>query len=550
MEAKECKIQDILTENKKYIIPTYQRPYSWGKDNTEQLINDIYQSYYLNEKEYFIGSMICIRRTESQNTFDVVDGQQRLTTLSLILSQLRKLIKNQDIKNDLQNRLLPKDIYSEEVDEPRLTIRSKEYQLYKYYILQGDEDYKPEKTTGTQDLFIENSKVIFDYLKEKEEDDLKNLTKYILQNIFIVFVQTDNFESSFRLFNVLNNRGLPLSNSDLLKNSLFEVINNDKRKTEQIEKTWSDIEDIIEVRNLDKFLLIHKISVKEDRNRVTSAGFDGYLGSLKDDYNNDAIEMSIVLLNSARNYDRIISNDFDDLKTKKIIFSLMQLPNDEWVPSILAFLNRRTRKKEFNWDDFHKFIETFEKVYMHGWIKKLGKSKREMVCYSVLVAINKSLSFDEIISHILPHSDNDGLRIALNNDLYEPRSTRLLKMMLFRIDLEQQDESDIKVYTGRITIEHILPQKMASEYWISRFSNGRHSEIIHKLGNLTLISGIKNSEAQNSDFNKKKIVYSKPNNRSSFDITKDLCNLTEWDENAFLARHKEMVGTLERIWML
>lgn len=383
----------------------------------------------------------------------------------------------------------------------------------------------------------------------KDECDLKKFTKYILQNVFIVFVQTDNFESSFRLFNVLNNRGLPLSNSDLLKNSLFEVINKNEKKTEQIESTWSDMEDIIGVRKLDKFLVTHKISVKKDRNRVTKAGFDGYLGSLKNDYSNDAIEMSLVLLNSARNYDRLISNDFDNKKTKKIIFSLMQLPNDEWVPSVLAFLNRMTRVKDLGFSNFDDFIGIFEKVYMHGWIKKVGKSKREMVCYSVLVAINNMLKFDEIIKTILSHADNKGFKSALGNDLYEPRSNRLLKMMLLRIDMEQQDESVMKIYTGRITIEHILPQKISSDYWTSRFSNQLHSRVIHKLGNLTLISGMKNSEAQNSDFNKKKAVYAKVNNKSSFDITKILCELPEWNESAFSARHKEMVGTLEKLWL-
>ncbi len=88
MEAKECKVQDILTENKKYIIPSYQRPYSWTVDNAEQLIDDIYESSQSEEREYFIGSMICINK--GQNQYEVVDGQQRLTTLSIIVSELKK----------------------------------------------------------------------------------------------------------------------------------------------------------------------------------------------------------------------------------------------------------------------------------------------------------------------------------------------------------------------------------------------------------------------------------------------------------------------------
>ena len=121
MEAKECKVQDILTENKKFIIPSYKSPYSWTVDNAEQLIDDIYKSSQSEENEYFIGSMICINK--GQNQYEVVDGQQRLTTLSIIVSELKKIIPIQGIKDDLQKRVLPIDVYSDERDEPRLIVR-------------------------------------------------------------------------------------------------------------------------------------------------------------------------------------------------------------------------------------------------------------------------------------------------------------------------------------------------------------------------------------------------------------------------------------------
>lgn len=177
MEAKECKIQDILTENKKFIIPSYQRPYSWTVDNAEQLIDDIYKSSQSDESEYFIGSMICINK--GQNQYEVVDGQQRLTTLSIIVSELKKLIPIQGIKDDLQKRVLPIDVYSDETDEPRLIVRKKEYDLYKYYILQDLKDYKPEKPSDTDLVFISNSEVVKAYLNQLSVEELKLLAKYI-----------------------------------------------------------------------------------------------------------------------------------------------------------------------------------------------------------------------------------------------------------------------------------------------------------------------------------------------------------------------------------
>lgn len=550
MEAKECKVQDILTENKKYIIPPYQRPYSWTPDNAEQLIDDIYQSYLSDENEYFIGSMICINK--GNNTFEVVDGQQRLTTLSLIVSELKKLIDFQGVKDDLQKRILPIDVYSDETDEPRLVVRNKEHDLYKFYILQDKKEYKPEKPSDTEQLFIDNACAVRSYLSDKEQVDLKKIAKYILQNVFIVFVQTDDFASSFRLFNVLNNRGLPLSNADLLKNTLFESSASMKKDSSQIESSWSQIEDMVGVNKLDKFLTLHKLSEKKDRDRVLQKGLDSFIESLQVDFNSDAVEMSLMLVNSAKNYTRLADIEFENLSLKRRIASLTNLATDEWIPPVMAFMNRMTRKQDLTWLEFNEFVSAFEKVYMHGRIKNLVKSQREMVCYSALVAINNDKSFSEIIEHVNQHADNEGFIDSLDEDLYEPRPNQvnLIKAILLRLDLEQQDESVLKTYTGRITIEHILPQKLTNDYWKARFSNEDHAVWLHKLGNLTLISGSKNSEAQNSDFDKKKGVYEKLNNKSSFDLTKDICKAHEWDLLALKERHEMMKNALIDLWFV
>lgn len=550
MEAKECKIQDILTENKKFIIPSYQRPYSWTVDNAEQLIDDIYKSSQSDEKEYFIGSMICINK--GQNHYEVVDGQQRLTTLSIIVSELKKLIPIQGIKDDLQKRVLPIDVYSDETDEPRLIVRKKEYNLYKYYILQSLRDYKPEKPSDTELVFICNSEAIRNYLTLLSIDELKLLAKYILQNVYIVFVQTDDIVSSFRLFNGLNSRGLPLSNADLLKNALFESASAHNKKSEQIESAWSHIEDMVGVRRLDKFLTLHRLSEKKDRDRVLQKGFESFIENLQEQFGGDAIAMSLMLVNSAKNYTKILDNDFELPSIRRKIASLSNLGIDEWIPPVMAFMNRMARLEDFTIENFSQFITSFEKVYMHGWLKKQIKSQREMVCYSTLVAINNDMPFASVISQINQHADNIGFTAALDDDLYEPRPNQvnLIKAILLRLDMEQQDESVIKTYTGRITIEHILPQALLNEYWTQRFNPQEHIYWLHKIGNLTLISGSKNSEAQHSDFVKKKSIYEKLNSKSSFDLTKDVCNSEEWGMADLKIRHESMKSQLKKLWLV
>lgn len=552
MEAKESKIIDILTENKKYIVPSYQRPYSWDKSNTEQLIEDIYNSFCQENEEYFIGTLICIHKGDY--TYEIVDGQQRLTTLSLIFAKMKDLIsQNKRAKENLQKRVLPIDDFSDKPQEPRLKVRSKEYDLYYNYILQGNSDFLPESPTFTQRLFIENFKTIEEYLLSKadEESILCNLAKYILEHVYVVFVQTDNFTSSFRLFNVLNTRGMPLAASDLIKNTLFEVAEDSGENYKKVEEYWEKIEDTIGVENIDKFLMINKLSQKKDRDRAIKNLVDEYTELLKNTYSDQAINFTVDLLKSAGNYQRIRDLEFDDMTLFKIFSSLSRL-SDEWLPPILAFINRMDKDPHINKKHFKEFVQIFEKCYMHGWFKKQVRSKREIVCYSALVDINTGKSVREILDTIKQHADNEGFLSSLDDDIYEPSPNRInfIKAVLLRIDQEMQDDSVYKTYHGRITIEHILPQRNLNDYWRGRFTNKEHGEWLHKLGNLTLISGSKNSEAQNSSFDKKKEIYGKHNKKVSFDITKDVCDYIEWNLSSLTKRHQFLVSMAKKIWMI
>nr|WP_329884144.1 HNH endonuclease family protein [Xenorhabdus bovienii] len=309
---------------------------------------------------------------------------------------------------------------------------------------------------------------------------------------------------------------------------------------------------MVGVKRLDKFLTFHKLSEKKDRDRVLQKGFESFISNLEEQFNGNAIEMSLVLVSSAKNYTRILENDFSHVQIKRRIVSLTNLATDEWIPPIMAFLNRMMKTEEFSWEEFSQFISVFEKVYMHGWLKKQTKSQREMVCYSALVAINNNMPLQKIISHIKQHADNMGVIECLDTDLYEPRPNQvnLIKAILLRLDMEQQDESVIKTYTGRITIEHIMPQVLVNQYWIERFNSNEHSLWLHKIGNLTLISGVKNSEAQHFDFNKKKFIYEKLNNKSSFDLTRDVCKFKDWNVESLSQRHELLKNQLIDLWLI
>lgn len=548
MEAKESKLLDIFTEGKKYFIPKYQRPYSWTKDNAEQLIEDIFNSFSANEKEYFIGSLICIKNDDG--IFEVVDGQQRLTTISLILAQLHNLIDDVNIKNDLMKRIFPYDVYDGEHEEPRLKVRSNELLLYTNYILKGDTKYYPENPTVVESAFLENFVVIEEFLKDKDQIALKKIAQFILKNVLVVFVQTENFASSFRLFNVLNSRGLPLTTADLLKNRLFESAETVGANVETVEHQWAKFEALLGIDKIDKFLTIHAISEKKDRDRVLVKILDAFSDNLANKYQGNPINLLNSLLKSAENYQKIKENDFFDHQTRLNILTLLELKSDEWIPAVLAFRNRLVNDKNLTEQDFGKFISVFLKVYIQSCFRKEIKSQREMMIYTALVSINNDVDFPEVIEKIIAHANDDEFKKNLDEPFYEPKSLQvaLVKATLLRIDREMQDSSVIKSYSGNITIEHVLPQRPTHDYWFSRFNQADHQHWVHLLGNLTLLGGTKNAESQNFDFERKKQIYMKSDTRVSFDITKDICNVDDWDMDNLMKRHNDLKNKLVNMW--
>lgn len=294
MEAKELKIVDVLTENKKYIIPSYQRPYSWDDEHAVQLIKDIYESFESDSKEYFIGSLICINK--GSDTYEVVDGQQRLTTLSLIVAKMRDLSDDFELKGELQKRILPSNVFRNKVPQPRLKIRKKEEDFYVNYILKGIKEDKPRQPSFTESLFINNFQKIEEYLSENLlKNKMSDFAEYILHNVFVIFVQTDNFTSSYRLFNVLNTRGLSLKQADLVKNHFLEVSSKDgAESSEKVEKYWDEIEDIIGVEKMDNFLRFYEISRKVNRQQGILKDKLGELvvRRLNDEFKNDVSQVT------------------------------------------------------------------------------------------------------------------------------------------------------------------------------------------------------------------------------------------------------------------
>jgi hypothetical protein len=159
--------------------------------------------------------------------------------------------------------------------------------------------------------------------------------------------------------------------------------------------------------------------------------------------------------------------------------------------------------------------------------RTISKILTEQICYAIPVHVSRQGG-------------------GLGGELHAHRRARLL----LRLDEAAQDESVTRTYSGRLTIEHVLPQALKDEYWKCRFTEEQHVLWLHRLGNLALLCGHKNYRAQYYDFGRKKKIYSDRNKKVSFDLTKEVCDESEWTADAIKARHQHVLKLAEQTWTI
>jgi hypothetical protein len=540
MRAEERTIGNILTDQICYEIPPYQRPYSWKKENVQQLLEDVWEAYEANDKEYFIGSLITIEK-EKNHRYDVVDGQQRLTTLNLIFARLRDHITNDAAKEELGKRILPRNVLTGEAETPRLLLRKKDQSFFRKHVLESQPIpvNDREALDVPQQRIAENLDAVDEFCKGKDEHVLKLFANYMLQMVYVVFVNTDSWKSAYRLFNVLNARGLSLSNADLIKNTLFSLLGSQVNRSFDLEDRWLELEEELGVDLLDIFFGHHRTSIKAIKAR----------GSLHEEFdpiiretNGGPFVFLDKVIASAKNYMKIVDAEFTDPSTLRSLRALQRVGYDEWIPPLLSYLNIPVAELSES-----EFVIFLEKITMQNWVRRLGRTARLTVYFQLVSAINSGKTADDVRDIFRKNAQNKEFFELLGGEVYgKPFDSAVL----LRLEEASQDESVSKSYNGRLTIEHVLPQALKDDYWKTRFTEDQHALYLHRLGNLAMLCGSKNYKAQYYDFNRKKKIYNDRGEKVSFDLTKEICLEPEWTAEVIKKRQERIMQLAVKTWTI
>lgn len=550
ISAENLVVKDIFSDNYLFTIPNYQRPYSWEEEHCTQLLDDLHSFAFkgldFNDlPPYFLGSAVIIKDSHIRNS-KIVDGQQRLTTLTILLSCLRYSIKDKEIIDTISEFIYQKENKLKGTSATyRLKTRLRDQEFFKKLIQEekGLPTYykEPDEIAPINDAqyqILANAKALIEEFRNKKytQENLELIATYIIQKCVIVVVASTDEEMAFRIFNVLNDRGKDLTIADILKSEILEKIpTNDQ---DNFTEKWEDCESQLGINNFkDFFSHLRAIFAKKKAEKSVLSEVRTYV---KPAYNpEDFINKTLIPFTNA--YSNILKEDFESIQHAEDINSLFnklkRVAHTDWIPSAISFMAKHNNAP----DKICTFLKQLEKLTLGMEAMKTSLNDRLERYAKVNLKIEKQTDlYSDTSELILTIIDREYIiSRLLSSDLY---GKRLVKPVLAKIE-EQMNDGSISVNTGNLSIEHIYPQTPTDIYWTARFTTDDKLKLTNNLGNLSLITVRKNTQARNYEFKKKIEVYFKADGRASnLAMVNDLLDFDEWNPEKVRYRNKVLLN--------
>jgi uncharacterized protein with ParB-like and HNH nuclease domain len=565
------KLYDILSrENQRQIeVPIFQRSYSWKNDNWDKLLNDVFL-----DKSSFMGIVIGVKGGDTTYPkFVLIDGQQRLTTISIfMISIYKRLIElgeeenNEDyieLKSDIKKRLTIKKISQ---TEPRLvlSLQNTNKNDYEYLInsnIMGEETTNKPQNFGNRRLSYA-FKFFSTYCEKeiKSLDDAERIYKE-LKNLTFVELEENSFSNAFKLFDVLNNRGMPLSAMDIIRNSLFKELHATGIDLDGLEKYNTSLNEIMEnlldstiqTRFLRQFYMAFKHDKKIKVEKISKATISNIINIYEELAKRDPKYLLNELKHKSQIYKKFISFDNGE-NFGENYENLLNLG----ISPAYTFLLYLESNKLFSEENYIKLLNYLRNFFIKRNILDIPPTRElDLLFMGIVEKIeeekNNGIEEEGLLSSIRETlfkrkelKNDELLKERLKDDIYETNS-RMARYLLClveesirnrdsRVNLWEKNRSNQFIFT----IEHILPQNGMgkNKEWIKEIETDneedfkkRRGKYCHKLGNLTLTTS--NSKLSDFNFNKKK---NRVDNKkipigynNGFEINKYLLDQDKWN---------------------
>jgi uncharacterized protein with ParB-like and HNH nuclease domain len=539
MQAKETKLQDIIEGTKQYVIPLFQRTYSWTPKEWEVLWIDLVELCEAeNPRTHFIGSIVnmpTVSVPEGVAKYLLIDGQQRLTTIFILLTLLRnkaREIQNARFADEINNTLLVNQ-YKDGSDYFKLMPTQVDRETYKNFI-NGNPNETENQLTRAYSFFEKKLKQV-----ELEPEKLK---KIITSYFSVVSIVLDTDDNPYLVFESLNAKGRPLTQADLIRNYFFMRIHVDKQE-EVYNAYWQPMQSALN-DNLTEYI---RHFLMRSGNIIKQG--DVYYALKESVSTSNAIDYLKELKKFSVYYQRLVFPEFEpEEDLQKYFRRLNRIEVTTAYPLLLNFYSNYADNK-INKTGFVTVLKTLENYLI-----------RRFVCNVPTNQLNKIFPtiFPQIIAK---HSDNfvEGFKTVLQSKGYPKDNEfflrfketkfygggdRQIKTKLILETLEESYNHKEEVPFDNLTIEHIMPQTL-SDWWQSHLGaewEETHELFLHTIGNLSLTAY--NTELSNDNFLTKKLTY----NESHLKLNKHFAPLLSWTKTEIEQRAELLAKQALVIW--
>lgn len=541
----------IISNNRRFVVPKFQRDYSWDTEQWDDLWQDI-ETMVNEHDEHYMGYLVL--QTNDNKCYNIIDGQQRFTTVLLLVYAAIKCIETLiqqgvDEEENLRRVKNLKLLYMGKEDpvtlmyDNLLTLNRNNNSYFSDYILKLSE-LRTRNLTTTEKLM----KRCFEYYEGRlagKYNDGKAYASFI-QNVadglyFTQIVVSDEM-NAFRVFETLNARGVQLSSADLLKNYLFSKVDGElthSSRIDTLERKWSQLTDNIKAEKLPEFLRYYwNIQHKSIRSKLVYK-------TIRDEIKED--KQVFVLLD-------------DLLRFSDIYMALTDATDDMWtdteVRENIDLLNLFRLKQPYSllmsakaFLDDAGFKNVLKRViticFRYNVIGDRNPNDQESPFNQLAQYISRERKVDfTLLDSIMVNDDEFKTSFAEKSFPYSSRNVQIMRYILGKIEFFKGSPRLVKYNDDTASIEHIYPQN-PSDAW--DLDESKMQRFMYRLGNICLLEKNLNRDIQNGDFQNKKVVFEKS---AFFYAGKIAQDFEVWDEKSIVRLQQELANAAVSIWRI
>ena len=555
-------LRQLLGNGLRYHVPMFQRDYSWGPDEWDDLWQDIVGVVNEGDVEeaHYMGYLVL--QTVNNRTFDIIDGQQRMTTLSvLILTAIAYLIdlstsesadrENQRRADQLRSSYIGYLDPVSLVSQAKLTLNRNNNSFYQNYLVPLEQPLRKQGLNSSENLLRQAFFWFKDLMKKQIPRDgvaVARLVDALVDRLFFTVITVSDKLNAFKVFETLNCRGVRLPATDLLKNYLFSVVSRDKPHEQDIralEDRWDGIVDLLSSERFPEFLR----TFWNSRNRlVRKADLFKVIRNATQD-RSAAFTLIRQMDTSTQIYVALRRPEESNDWTSQERQSLEQLKMFNVRQPLALLLAIFERFGEQDRSGFQKFLRAITVLSFRYNVICGRQSKEQESIYNQIaqeVSSSKIVNINEALLKLHPiYPEDREFQGAFEDKTLRTtshRNNKVVRFILFQLEKHKSGQA-FEIENSRYSIEHVLPENPSDEWW--KFDEQQQEAFTYRLGNMTILKTNDNRDLGHSSYDKKRLAYQK----SDFAITRNLADQYDhWTVEKICANQRWMAKQATSVW--